>query len=141
MNKNQRSHQQIVEEENMALRKADTIDIEADHSKHINAHNLKTIPINAPKVIHRIGMKNRKREQQKELLQALVLDYREAHYEKKPYKLNSILRMARRWEREGMIKLEDFKGCVLCDGKNVGRGETVFIMYVCDHCRGRKVWV
>ena len=84
---------------------------------------------------------SKEREQQKELLQALVLDYRDAYYAKQQSKMDSIMGIAHRWEREGRIKLEDFKGCVLCDGKNVGNGETVFIMYVCDHCRGRKVWV
>ena len=83
------------------------------------------------------------REKQKELLNALMLDYQDAYKAKEFDRCQNIHKMAQRWEEKGMINIADFPGCALCRGKNMNKElrETIHILYVCDNCSGRSTGV
>lgn len=83
------------------------------------------------------------REQQKELLNALMLDFQDAYKAKEFDRCGKIRDIAYRWEQKEMINLNDFPGCTLCRGKNMNKDirETISILYVCDNCAGRNTGV
>ena len=39
-------------------------------------------------------------------------------------------------EEEGKINITQFCGCCVCKGRNLSRGETVYVGYICNYCSG-----